>query len=208
MPDLSKIIIRMGVLSPAERAYRASVTRVTNLLSFFISVVRPGKITFSEYLEELRELGLAGNTFGPECYRSALARSLAMRIEVILVDDRNDVAEHRAFVEQGHTAVIWYRPERSLAQILVLGSLSPLEMTAAVYHELSHLAAGHPLQTRWSLLKTPSERATPPRRIAKRPPPLRQRACETEARIREEYCLLAGALGATCLKDDDLRQVR
>ncbi len=168
-----------------------------------ISLARRDTITFSEFLEELDVLGLKGRPFGPECYRRALEAYLGMRIEVIVVDDGGDSDARRAFIEEGHTAVLWYRPERDLARIFVLSSLSPLEMTASIYHELSHLAAGH-LPHR----NPPPARTSARARLAKKAPPVGARAREVEARIREEYCLLAGALGPACLADDDLRQVR
>ena len=180
---------------------RGSFSRALAAVSLLVRLGSRDSITFSEFLEELEVLGLKGRTFGPECYRAALEAYLGTRIEVIVVDDLGDPDAHRAFAEEGNTAVLWYCPDRDLARILVLSSLSPLEMSASVYHELSHLAAGH-------LRRKAREHGRSTRaRLARKAPPVGARAGEVEAKIREEYCLLAGALGAACLADDELRQV-
>jgi hypothetical protein len=198
----------MAIPAAARRRLSGFVSRAFGAVSFLVSVAHGGRITFSEYLEELDALGLKGKTFGPECYRSALEAYLDIRIDVTIVDDSEDSDARRAFVEEGRTAVLWYRPERGLAQVFVLFSLSPLEMTASIYHELSHLAAGHLLRANVSAPETPATARLHTKRLAKKAPPVRRRACEMEARIREDYCLLAGALGPECLADDDLRQIR
>lgn len=186
---------------------RGSFSRAVAVVSFLVSLTRRGSITFSEFLEELDAMGLKGKTFGPDCYRRALEAYLGITIEVIIVDDSDDSDARRAFIEEGCTAVLWYRPGHNLARVFILASLSPLEMTASIYHELSHLAAGHPLRAgRPNAGSAPKVRPHA-ERLAKKAPPVSARACEAEARIREEYCLLAGALGPACLADDDLRQV-
>jgi hypothetical protein len=198
----------MGFLAPAGQIMRGSVSRAFGAVSFLVSLVRGGSITFSEYLEELDALGLKGKTFGPECYRCALEAHLGIRVEILIVDDGENSDARRAFIEEGSTAVLWYRPERALVQVFVLSSLSSLEMTASIYHELSHLAAGHLLRMRRPTAGGHTKVCPPVRRLAKKAPPVSTRACEIEARIREEYCLLAGALGPDCMADEDLRQIR
>ncbi len=198
----------MGILTPAEQVARGFALRAFGAVTFLVSIAHGGRITFSEYLEELDVLGLKGKTFGPECYRTALAVHLDVRIEIIIVDDWEDPDARRAFAEEGNTAALWYCTDPSLARLFVLSSLSPLEMTASIYHELSHLAAGHLLRTRGSTVDAPIRYCLHKKRLAKRAPPVRRRSCEVEARIREDYCLLAGALGLDCLADDDLRQIR
>jgi hypothetical protein len=194
------------VASPAPVKWVLSgfVSRAFGAVSYLISITRGGRITFSEYLEELDALGLKGESFGPECYRRALESYLNLRIEIIMVDDLEDLEARRAFIDEGNTAALWYRPDRGLVRIFVLSSLSSLEMTASIYHELSHLAAGHLLRVRGSS----AEARTHAKRLANREPPVRRKACEQEAKIREDYCLLAGALGSRCLADNDLRQIR
>lgn len=187
---------------------RVSLRRAIHTISSVVGSLGSGQLTFAEFLEELEMLGLKGRTFGPEDYRRALERRLELKIELVVVPDHADAAARRAFVEAGTTAVLWYQPERALARIVVLSSLPPLEMTAAVYHELSHLAAGHRLSLAGPTAKDLSHRTYRPPRLARRPPPVREAACELEATVRERYCMLAGALGAACLDDEDLRQVR
>lgn len=196
----------MGCLN--AEGVRDFISRGVDAASLLFSLTRSGKITFSEFLEELDLLGLKGKTFGPDCYRRALETYLGLTIEIVLVDDRNDRDARRAFIRDGHTGVLWYRPGRNLAQIFVLASLPPLELAATIYHELSHLAAGHRLRTGDPHIGRKLEARAHARRLARRPPPIRAAALETEARIREEYCMLAGTLGPACLEDDALRQPR
>lgn len=198
----------MAIPASATRMLSGFVSRAFGAVSYLVSIAHVGRITFSEYLEELDALGLKGKTFGPECYRAALEAYIGTRIEIIMVDDSEYPGARRAFVEKGRTAALWYRPGRRLAQIFVLSSLSPLEMTASIYHELSHLAAGHLLRAGSAALETAARERIHTTRLAKRAPPVRRKAREVEASIREDYCLLAGALGPDCLSDDDLRQIR
>lgn len=198
----------MKVLIPVGGSFRRFFSRATAALSLVCAPFRSGRITFSEFLEELQTLGLKGERFGPELYRRALERHLGIRIEIVIVNDVDDPDSRRAFAEAGNTALLWYRPAVNLAQIFVLESLSPLEMSASIFHELSHLAAGHRLRTSEPFVSGVLQGGAHHERLRRRPPPARVGACETEARVREDYCMLAGALGADCLEDDDLRQVR
>ena len=54
----------MGVLAPPGEMLRACFRHTTGMLSLLISAARTGKITFSEFLEELDELSLKGKKFG------------------------------------------------------------------------------------------------------------------------------------------------
>jgi hypothetical protein len=198
----------MQALVPARTFLRGTLQRAIHAAVSVIAAFGSGHITFAEFLEELEALGLKGRTFGPEDYRQALERHLGFGIELVLVPDTADPAARRAFVEAGASAVLWYRPDPALARILVLSSLPALEMTAAVYHELSHLAAGHRLRPSGPSAGDLSHLSLRRPRLAWRPPPAREAASEREASVRERYCMLAGALGAACLEDDGLRQVR
>jgi hypothetical protein len=198
----------MKVLVSIGKSLRRFFSCATAALSLVCAPFRSGRITFSEFLEELQTLGLKGERFGPELYRRALEQHLGVRIEVVIIDDAEDPASRRAFAEAGNTALLWYRPAANLAQIFVLASLSPLEMSASIFHELSHLAAGHRLRTSEPFVSGVLEGRAHHRRLRERRSPMRTTACEMEARVREDYCMLAGALGAACLEDDDLRQVR
>lgn len=187
---------------------RGFLSGVAAALSLVCPPYHSASITFSEFVEELQILGLKGERFGPEDYRRALETHLGLRIEIVIINDADEPASRQAFTEMGDTALLWYRPADNLAQVFVLASLSPLEMSASIFHELSHLAAGHRLRTSESFVVGVLQGRAYHRRLRRRPPPARAEVCEKEARVREDYCMLAGALGAACLEDEDLRQVR
>ena len=77
----------------------------------------------------------------------------------------------------------------------MLGSLPPLEMTAAVYHELGHLAAGHPLACYGPDGTASGRKTVLSKRLARRVPAASPITMEREARLREDYAMTAGALG-------------
>lgn len=179
-----------------------------NILAFPFSMLSRGIITFPEFLEELDELCLKGERFGPEAYRLALERFLGIEIEVVTVADLDNIDAQRAFVERGDTAILSFSQDKNLAVIFVLESLPELEMTTAIYHELSHLAAGHRLLHNGLSGERLGSDGALPAQLAKQPPPRSIKAREREAKIREDYCLVAGSLGERCLEQEQLRQVQ
>lgn len=186
----------------------ATAKKISNMLAVPFSWLSRGKLTFPEFLEELEALELKRVRFGPETYRIALEKYLGIRIEIVFIDDLEDIDLQQVYVGRNDTAICWYRPEDQCATIFVLASLLELEMTAAIYHELSHLAAGHEFlngsHDRSSLRSNAAFRE----QLARQPPPRTHRAREREARIREDYCMLAGFLGEDCLNQEQLRQVQ
>ena len=166
-----------------------------------------GYLTLPSFLEELDILRLKGKLFGPSEYAHALAAHLGIQIAVEIVDDAEDPRSARGFIEAGHTACLWFDERSGAARIFVLGSLPPLEMTAAVYHELGHLAAGHPLACYGPDGTASGRRKVLSRRLARRAPAARTVTMEREACLREDYAITAGALGPLCLEDESLRQL-
>ena len=165
-----------------------------------------GLLTFAGFLEELDRLELKGETFGPRDYADALADELRISIEIELVDVDDNPAAALAFRRWGKAACVWYDKPSNLARVLVLSNLPPLEMTAAIYHELGHLAAGDPLVLyRHGRAVTKAEAL--PRRLARSSPAMRRKVIEGEARLRENYALTAGALGSFCLESESLKQL-
>lgn len=152
-------------------------------------------------------LGLKGKCFGPSEYAHALAAYLRIQIEIEIVDDAEDPRWTRGLVEAGHTACLWYDERSGAARIFVVGSLPPLEMTAAAYHELGHLAAGHPLACYGPDGTASGYRKILSRRLARRAPAARTVTMEKEARLREDYAMTAGALGSLCFEDESLGQL-
>jgi hypothetical protein len=166
-----------------------------------------GFTTFSAFLEELEVLGLKGKSFGPSEYAHALAAYLGIQIGIEFVDDAEDPRSARGFVSAGHTACLWYDQRLEAVRIFVLGSLPPLEMTAAVYHELGHLAAGHPLACYGPDGTASGRRTVLSKKLARRVPAAKTITMEREARLRENYAMTAGALGPLCLEGEFLRQL-
>lgn len=182
--------------------------RINHMLSVPFSLLSSGKITFPEFLEELETLELKSTKFGPEEYRIALERYLDISVEVVLIDDLAHLEAQQVHVGRDDTAILWFRPKERRATIFVLASLPELEMTAAIYHELSHLAAGHSFLDASQYTGKLRSVGASPTRLAKQPPPRTRVAREMEARIREDYCMLAGSLGEACLNQEQLRQVQ
>ncbi len=166
-----------------------------------------GYLTLPSFLEELEILGLKGKLFGPSEYAHALAAYLGIQIAVEIVDDAENPRSACGFIEAGHTACLWYDERSGAACVFVLGSLPPLEMTAAVYHELGHLAAGHPLACYGPDGTASGRRKVLSRRLARRAPAAKTVTMEREARLREDYAITAGALGPLCIEDESLRQL-
>lgn len=97
---------------------------------------------------ELASLGLLGKRFGIEEYRAALEKRLGIGIEIEEVPDRG-TAWSDEFAAEGIIAEVLYNSERREALILMRDSLREEPWPAyelAVFHELSHLAAGHHLR--------------------------------------------------------------
>lgn len=97
---------------------------------------------------ELASLGLLGSRFSVEEYRAALEGRLGIKIEIEEIPDRG-AAWSEEFVAEGDIAEVLYSPVRREAIIVVRDSLREESWPTyelAVYHELSHLAAGHHLR--------------------------------------------------------------
>jgi hypothetical protein len=184
--------------------FSSPLTRSSDLLR---SITGWGFSTFSAFLEELELLRLKGRCFGPSEYAHALATYLGIQIGIEIVDDTEDPRSARWLVKAGHTACLWYDQRSGAVRIFVLGSLPPLEMTAAVYHELGHLAAGHPLACYGPNGTASGRKTVLSKRLARRAPAARPIIMEREARLREDYAMTAGALGPLCLEGEFLGQL-
>ncbi len=141
-------------------------------------------VVFRERIrEELAESGLLGGTFTPEDYRRALQMRLGTSITVEEVPDVGESEWRAALDAAGHGAEVAYSPERGEAVVLVRASLRrepwpTFDLT--LYHELSHLAAGHHLTRPSGLWRVRKGKAG-------------QR--EVEARHRANWLVVAGVFG-------------
>lgn len=108
----------------------------------------PNERSVGELLEELRRLGLAGRFFVPRDYADALERALGITIHIIEPED-TDADLYKALRRRYDLAAgLTYIPECWLAIIVVPQSFQGITRLMLLFHELSHLAAGHPMPER------------------------------------------------------------
>lgn len=150
--------------------------------------------TYEDFLEELVRLGLYGRAFGPEEYASALGHYLGVSIHLTICRDSQHPEIHRNLVREGKIAALQYSPDRAEAMVWLLDSVSAVTLGAAVYHELGHLAAGHPLQA-FSAAVNDGGRGAHCSRLARGEPTPDPQLQEAEADLRARYCFAAGILG-------------
>lgn len=96
---------------------------------------------------ELARFNLLGKKFTVSEYLAALEEGLGVEITIEEVPDSGSEIWNADLVAEGNLAEVAYNEERREALILVRESLRRAPWPAyelAVYHELSHLAAGHP----------------------------------------------------------------
>lgn len=164
--------------------------------------------TIEDFRLELAELGLLGRAFGPEAYRKALEKHLGMEILVEELPDTKGGALAGQLAGEGILAEVVVNEESGNAVVLVRESLRYRPWPAyelAIFHELSHLAAGHPLRMIW----TPKNGETrslfrslgSPEPIRGEPAApsdgadleeLKRNALEIEARKRAKWLVVAG----------------
>ncbi len=193
---------------------------------------RPKMPGLEEFLAELGALGLKGVEFDAYAYARALERRLGYAIDVREAGDltgRGDLA-HRVLSSRmgqaGAMGLTLYSSNVDPPRFLVLlaDGLNSWLYQHTVFHELAHIAAGHPFRNRL----TPTGRCRgnnacihdeaharngpedgvlyPPRRLALRRPFVNEGVCEEEADLRAGYAMLAGNLGRISLQKDNLNQ--
>jgi hypothetical protein len=156
---------------------------------------RPELLSPEEFQAELALLGLSGREFGPREYAEILGEKLEMQITIcVLPEDHYPELTHK-MARAGKVAELSYTEDFMGAVILMPSSLPAIVRTLSVYHELGHVAAGHPVEV-WEGGAKTGRLEHVPRRLARRPPVEDRRLCEQEADLRAVYSLLAGSLGA------------
>lgn len=151
------------------------------------------------FQQELRVLGLYGRPFGWEEYRDRLAVHLGIEIRVVFVDEDQNAVLHMVLAQEGSPGLVKRDEETGDALVLVLASLDDLARTLVVFHELSHVAGGHPVPTDESAGASPDGGAAefwdPPMSVLGGPAPRDEDLCERDARLRAELALQAGLFG-------------
>jgi hypothetical protein len=98
-------------------------------------------LTLAGFLDELKVLLLYGRDFGWEEYRDRLAAHLGIEIHVRFVEDP---VERMRWL--GNDPGCLFRDEQTAdALILVSADLDGFTALKVVFHELGHVAGGHPL---------------------------------------------------------------
>lgn len=170
--------------------------------------------TFAEFLSELKILRLAGRTFDIKQYAQRLADCLGLIIKVVGCDDVAYPLLRAQLAFHGIGGGLFFEPQERTSWIVVPGSLDPMAQVLVAYHELGHIAGGHPFERRYllrddeggesygHLLRLRPDGMWEPRlRLARRKPPAEPepnetlRACEEEANLRARYALKAGLYG-------------
>ena len=173
--------------------------------------------TFADFNAELKVLHLAGRTYDVTQYAQRLADFVGLVIKVVSCNDVDDPLLQAQMAYHGIGGGLFYEPATSTVWIVVPTSLDMKAQVLLVYHELAHIAAGHPFKRAQVLHKQAQEYLTAayPRHFRKRSDclyePTRLLAqrrcpdtgdsqstlarCEHEADARARFALKAGLYG-------------
>ncbi len=143
-------------------------------------------------------LGLLGREFTPEEYAQALGHYLGITVVIAEYPDVSSALMRGEILKEGHLAEVVYNANRNEAVFLVRESLKHYPWPTyelQLYHELSHIVAGHPLEIRgdgrvMEMIKSLGVR------LAQRPPRMdsteeRHVLQEEEAKKRAKWLILA-----------------
>lgn len=175
--------------------------------------------SFAVFVQELEILRLDNQYFGWQEYHDRLEYHLGINVHIEFVPDNTDPILNMILTQEGWPGCT-YREETGDALILVSASLDRLATSAVIYHELGHIAGGHPVPrlrvsgtaTVESLPRRVNETAVeydaehwwdPPRSVLGPTAPRDAQYCERDARLRAEYAMLAGAYGRDYDRSDE-----
>lgn len=169
-----------------------------------------GRPSLEDFQIELAKLELLGSSFVPLDYARALSDEFGIGITIEAFPDVGIGLTKRDILEAGTLAEVFYNEHLEEAVILVRESLRYRPWPAyelKVYHELSHLAAGHPVRIRMGdELRRRHRFGHMPRnlRLASSPPvspagqddieELVREVYELEARRRAKWLVFAGTV--------------
>ena len=172
-------------------------------------------IPYEEHVRELAVLKLSGRPYTPGHYREAVERYAGLPIGIRTVDE---------LVQAPAAATITYDAGGAGATIWVPRRLDWWLRQYAIFHELAHVAAGHPPRERTPRgLRADWAEEPPFRRLARRSAPkpedLRngpvelfrrdpEKFYEKEADLRAQHNMVTSSLGARALEFDRLSQLR
>lgn len=182
--------------------------------------------TFADFNAELKVLRLAGRTYDVTQYAQRLADYLVLVIKVVACDDVKNPLLQAQMAYYGIGGGLFYEPATRTAWIVVPTSLDMKAQVLVVYHELAHIAAGHPFKRAQVLQAQAHEKNLseafpgdfrqrddglfePANRLARQPIPDTSDAhcalarCEDEADVRARYALKAGLYGENIYYRDE-----
>lgn len=207
------------------RRYASVVPRALRAGPVFRGRVQPARrdphdyveawIPYEEHVRELALLRLSGQPYTPEDYRDALQRFAHASIKIKSVPE---------LVSGPAVATTSYDPDGAGVTIWVPQRLDWWLRQYAIFHELAHVAAGHPPKSRApGSLEAVWAEAPSIRRLARNDPPaphdLRRgpveafrldpgRFYEEEADLRAQHNMVTSSLGPRALEFDRLNQLR
>lgn len=148
--------------------------------------------SLEDYLAEMPDLDIPRPGNADE-YVKALGTKLGIEIEVMRVDMEAHKDLETQLGRAPQVAEMLYDAEADRALIYVPSHVGEDDFLyfKSLYHELSHLAAGHPIPVAGAAGKL----WWPPERLARKPPIADLIRNEVEADLRAEWMLMFGVMG-------------
>ena len=176
-----------------------------------VAALAAERLSYEEFVMELSLLHLRDRPYSCHDYARNLSQYLGRSIEISVLSNAEFARPQQDIIGDdgssfGRLVLI---QDRDDLYIEVPCSLSPWLLQYTVFHELGHLAAGHPPRTADGVRLPPSGR-----QLARRPPlvsGLPQKALEdlyeAEADLRAEYAIITGSLGPIAVQTARLSQI-
>lgn len=212
---------RSSRAGPAPRSDRRS-TLTTRTWRFLLKIARgpepveaaperAGLTSTRLFSKELRILGLHGRPFTWEEYRDRLQDHLGIEIHVIFVGADSDPMLSMMLDQAGTSGLVLRDEETGDALVLVSAALDDLARTAVVWHELAHVAGGHPMpatkmlryERRAAGSQADGDYWDPPRSVLGPTAPRDEALCERDARLRAGLALQSSLSGRDPYRADE-----
>lgn len=166
--------------------------------------------TDAELLSELRTLRLAANPFTWALYRRRLEEHISAEVRILSntrVDD--PLLEAQMNLHRIDGGLIW-ESSGSRVWAVVPEKASMKAWIELVFHELSHVAAGHPVPPSRVLAPTRAAEVqvdddgywSPPRKLARQQPTKDEGTCELEAKRRARFLSKTSVMGRALYLSD------
>lgn len=197
-----------GTLDEVRRAYAANC-ETTQVAA--VEALATERLPYEEYVLELTLLGLRDGPYSGDDYARGLGRYLGWSISIAVLSNAQFLQTNARLAGRGASfGRLTFSEHSDEASIELPGSLSPWLHEHTLFHELGHLAAGHPPR-----LLSGGHRLEPPHEYLARREPLvsglPQQALddlyEAEADLRAEYAIITGSLGQVAIQTSRLTQI-